>query len=51
MPKDRMAEELECGKVVEVLKDYAMLYEGYHLYYPDRRQNSRLFKALVEYLK
>lgn len=51
MPKDRMAEELECGKVVEVLKDYAMRYEGYHLYYPDRRQNSRLFKALVEYLK
>ena len=51
MPKDRMAKELERGEVVEVLNDYAMSYEGYHLYYPSRRQNSLLFKALVEVLK
>lgn len=51
MPKDRMAKELERGEVVEVLNDYAMSYEGYHLYYPNRRQNSLLFKALVEVLK
>ncbi len=51
MPKDRMAKELESGEVVEVLKDHAISYEGYHLYYPNRRQNSPLFKALVECLK
>lgn len=30
---------------------YAISYEGYHLYYPNRRQNSPLFQALVAELK
>lgn len=51
IPKDRVTEELENGEVVEVLPDYAISYDGYHLYYPNRRQNSPLFKALVEELK
>ncbi|MDD7544939.1 LysR family transcriptional regulator [Actinobacillus porcinus] len=51
MPKDRMAKELERGEVVELLPEYAMHYDGYHLYYPNRRQNSPLFKALVECLR
>lgn len=51
MPKDRMTDELKNGEVVEVLFDYAISYDGYHLYYPNRRQDSPLFKALVECLK
>ena len=51
MPKDRMAKELARGEVVELLPEYAMHYDGYHLYYPNRRQNSPLFKALVECLR
>ncbi|MBF0752578.1 MULTISPECIES: LysR family transcriptional regulator [unclassified Pasteurella] len=51
IPKDRVAEELENGELVEVLSNYALNYEGYHLYYPNRRQNAPLFKALVEELK
>ena len=51
MPKDRMAKEVERGEVVELLPEYAMHYDGYHLYYPNRRQNSPLFKALVECLR
>ncbi|OOF52187.1 LysR family transcriptional regulator [Rodentibacter trehalosifermentans] len=51
IPKDRIAEELKKGEVVEILSDHALNYEGYHLYYPNRRQNSPLFKALVEELK
>ena len=51
MPNDRMSKELENGEVVEVLKDFAISYDGYYLYYPNRRQNSPLFKALVEALK
>lgn len=51
MPKDRMAPALESGEVVEVLPNYAMRYDGYHLYYPNRRQNSPLFQALLACLK
>lgn len=46
MPKDRMATELENGEVVEVLSDHTISYDGYHLYYSNRRQNSALLKAL-----
>ena len=51
MPKDRMAQELARGDAVEILAHYAISYEGYHLYYPNRRQNLPLFKALVAALK
>ncbi|WP_373840427.1 LysR substrate-binding domain-containing protein, partial [Glaesserella sp.] len=51
MPKDRMAQELARGDAVEILADYAISYEGYHLYYPNRRQNLPLFQALVAELK
>ncbi|OOF41597.1 LysR family transcriptional regulator [Rodentibacter rarus] len=51
IPKDRVAEELKTGAVVEMLSNHALNYEGYHLYYPNRRQNSPLFKALVEELR
>lgn len=50
-PKDSVSEELAEGKLVEVLADYAVSYEGYYLYYPNRRQHSPLFRALVESLK
>lgn len=51
LSRDWIAAELERGELVEVLADYAVHYEGYHLYYPNRRQNSPLFKALVEALR
>lgn len=51
IPKERVAEQLEKGELVEVLKEWAISYEGYHLYYPNRRQHLPLFKALVECLK
>ncbi|MBP4134147.1 LysR family transcriptional regulator [Gallibacterium anatis] len=51
MPKDRVLKELKSGEIVEVLQNYAMRYEGYYLYYPNRRQDSPLFKALVECIK
>lgn len=51
IPKDRVVEELEKGDVVEILSNYAFNHEGYHLYYPNRRQNTPLFRALVEELK
>lgn len=51
IPKDRITDNLADKTVVEILQEYAISYDGYHLYYPNRRQNSPLFKALVEYLK
>lgn len=50
-PKDSVTDELASGQLVEVLADYAVSYEGYHLYYPNRRQGSPLFRALVDELK
>ena len=51
IPKDRMADEIACREVIEILPEYAIHYDGYHLYYPSRRQNSPLFQALVACLK
>ncbi|MDG2938673.1 LysR family transcriptional regulator [Bisgaard Taxon 10/6] len=50
-PQDVIAQEIADGKLLPILADWNMSYEGYHLYYPNRRQNSPLFRALVEALK
>ena len=42
---------IERGQLVRVLEDWCPVFEGYHLYYPSRRQNSPLFQALVACLK
>ncbi|OOF41683.1 LysR family transcriptional regulator [Rodentibacter mrazii] len=49
--KNWIYDEIERGELVEVLVDYAVHYDGYYLYYPNRRQDSPLFKALVDCLK
>lgn len=51
LSRDWIRGEIERGEVVEVLPEYAVHYDGYHLYYPNRRQNAPLFKALVEALR
>ncbi|MCU9998565.1 LysR family transcriptional regulator [[Pasteurella] aerogenes] len=51
LPKDSIAGELRLGLLVECLAKFSIRYDGYHLYYPNRRQNSPLFRALVEALK
>ncbi|MBN6070025.1 LysR family transcriptional regulator [Aggregatibacter actinomycetemcomitans] len=51
LPIDTVHPYLDSGELVEVLSDAAISYDGYHLYYPNRRQNSPLFKALVTALK
>lgn len=50
-PQNSIQAELDNGKLVPILTDWAMQYDGYHLYYPDRRQNSPLLKALVAVLR
>lgn len=50
-PQDVIMQEIADGKLLPILADWDMSYEGYHLYYPNRRQNSPLFRALVEALR
>lgn len=46
-PRDVVQARLADGTLVEVLADWAISYTGYHLYYPHRRADAPLFRALV----
>lgn len=50
LPLNYVSAEFEAGQLIEVLPDWRKTFEGYHLYYPNRRQQSpalaALFKAL-----
>ena len=50
-PRDAIKAELDAGNLQTVLDDWAIAYPGYHLYYPNRRADSPLFRALVEALR
>lgn len=39
---------LEQGQLVEVLADWSPPFEGFHLYYPNRRNTSSAFSAFVD---
>lgn len=39
------------GKLQAVLTDYSPYFEGFHLYYPNRRQSSPAFMAFVEAIR
>ncbi len=39
------------GKLQSVLTDYSPYFEGFHLYYPNRRQSSPAFMAFVEAIR
>ena len=50
-PLDTVEQEIQQGTFIRILKEWEISYEGYHLYYPSRRHNAPLFKALVEGLR
>ncbi|MFC6446598.1 LysR family transcriptional regulator [Shinella zoogloeoides] len=50
LPMDYVAGEIAAGHLVEVLADWRKTFEGYHLYYPNRRQQSPALAALVRAL-
>lgn len=50
-PLDTVQDELSAGRLVRLMPDWEMSYEGYHLYYPDRRHHTPLFGALVQGLR
>ena len=51
VPEQLVAPYLAEGRLKEVLADWCPTFEGYHLYYPNRRQASPAFTAFVEALK
>ncbi|MBA1191294.1 MAG: regulatory protein [Pseudomonas sp.] len=51
VPEQLVAPYLADGRLMEVLDDWCPTFQGYHLYYPNRRQPSPAFAALVEALR
>ena len=49
--EDTVKPFLEGGSLVRVLADWCAPFDGYHLYYPTRRQASPAFRLLVEALR
>jgi DNA-binding transcriptional LysR family regulator len=51
LPEDQVRPFLESGRLERVLADWCPPFEGFHLYYPSRRQPSAAFALLVEALR
>ncbi len=51
VPEQLVAPYLADGRLQEVLADWCPTFQGFHLYYPNRRQTSPAFSAFVEALK
>jgi DNA-binding transcriptional LysR family regulator len=51
LPEDHVADAIGDGRLIRVLDDWCGPFDGYHLYYPSRRQLSPAFALLVEALR
>ncbi|SIQ46776.1 DNA-binding transcriptional regulator, LysR family [Rhizobium sp. RU35A] len=51
VPEDVAEPYLADGRLLRVLEDWTPPWDGYHLYYPSRRQSSPAFTALVNALR
>lgn len=51
IPEEIIVPYVADGRLVRVLQTFSPYWEGYHLYYPSRRQSSPAFVALVEALR
>lgn len=51
LPEDELMAHIEAGQLMRVLEDWCPKFEGYHLYYPSRRQPSPAFSLVVQALR
>ncbi|MFT3975552.1 MAG: LysR family transcriptional regulator [Sphingomonas bacterium] len=51
LPLDYVRADIDSGALVEVLADWRKTFEGYHLYYPSRRQRPPALAALLDVLR
>ncbi|MBV7417142.1 LysR family transcriptional regulator [Comamonas sp. CMM03] len=51
LPEEELGPYMADGRLVRVLEDWCPKFEGYHLYYPSRRQPSPAFTLVVQALR
>ncbi|PWC39767.1 LysR family transcriptional regulator [Azospirillum sp. TSO35-2] len=51
VPEDVVLPDLAQGRLRRVLEEWSPYWDGYHLYYPSRRQSSPAFVTLVDALR
>jgi len=51
VPEELVAPYLADGRLKQILTSWCPYFQGYHLYYPNRRQASPAFSAFVEAIK
>ncbi|MBN9339711.1 MAG: LysR family transcriptional regulator [Comamonadaceae bacterium] len=51
LPEDEVMAHVEAGRLVRVRQDWCPPFDGYHLYYPSRRQPSPAFALVVQALR
>lgn len=51
LPDALVEQDIAAGRLVAVLEDWSPPFEGYHLYYPSRRQHSAAFSTFVDALR
>lgn len=51
LPEDEVAAPLADGRLLRVLQDWCPPFDGYHLYYPSRRQPSPAFSLVTRALR
>ncbi|WP_350446382.1 LysR family transcriptional regulator [Pseudomonas solani] len=51
LPEDMVAKELVAGSLVRVLEDWCQPFPGYHLYYPNRREQSSALGVVIDALQ
>ncbi|GAA5001078.1 LysR family transcriptional regulator [Acinetobacter puyangensis] len=49
--ENRILGALQSGQLVQVLEDWAITYDGYYLYYPNRRESNPVFRLFINALK
>ncbi|MBR1131691.1 LysR family transcriptional regulator [Bradyrhizobium iriomotense] len=51
VPENIAQQHIASGDLVLVLDDWSPTFDGYHIYYPSRRQNAPAFKVIVDALR
>ena len=51
IPEELVQQDLEQGLLVKVLEAYSITFQGYHLYYPHRRQQAPALKLVIDTLR
>lgn len=49
--ESHLRDALERGQLVSILQEFCSPFPGYYLYYPQRRQASRVLRALIDHLQ